>query len=269
MTAGQISLLLASVAMVAVTYLFGPLLPSEKTNPENTAAVEMPTAGSDFDFTAYREEALKIAQSGDDPIAAEARINHFIDSMEVVIRAAITQKEAAEKTNQASDWVAAGEKFYTIATTAPSVGRNFDQVLYVNTIYCYEKALELSPADDSTQINLAVAYMEAQGSAEQVMKGVTILRQITDKDPGNISANLILGKYGIVSGQFDKAVQRFEKVLAVDSLNADAYLYLAQAYEGLGEKDKAIEMLEKCRSVVNDPDFANNIGRYIEKLKNS
>lgn len=268
MTAGQISLLLGSAALVAVTYLFGPLLPSEKTNSQQTEAVETASADT-FDFIAYRTEALKTAAAAKDPILAEDRINHFIDSMEVVIRGAFTQKEEAAKLNTAGDWAAAGDNFYNIAITAPSVGSNFDQVLYVNTIACYEKALELSPEDDSTRINLAVAYMEAQGSAEQVMKGVTILRQITDKDPGNITANLILGKYGIVSGQFDKAVQRFEKVLAVDSLNADAYLYAAQAYESLGDKGKAIEMLEKCRSVVDDPDFATNIGKYIEKLKNS
>lgn len=270
MTAGQATLFVASVAAVAVAYTLGPLLPPEKRNPP-TSVSSSQQSSLEFDYSAYRQETFKLNTAGAENASPlpEAVVTRFVDSMEAVIRAAFGQKETAEKQNIDSVWHTAGEKFSAILTSAPRIGKNFDNTLRLNSIYCYEKALALNAEFTDAQISLATAYMESQGSSEEVMKGVTLLRQITDKDPGNIAANLILGKYGIVSGQFDKAAQRFEKVLSVDSLNADAYLYLAQAYQSLGEKEKAISALEKCRSLVNDPDFANDITAYIEKLKNS
>lgn len=270
MTAGQVTLFVASVAVVAVAYTFGPLLPPDKKNPE-TAGASAQGVSYEFDFEGYRQEAFKLnspSVAGDKTLP-ESVVHRFVDSMEALIRDAYAQKEIALQQNTDSVWNNAGKKFSAIVESSPRIGKNFDNTLRVNSIYCYEKALELDTENTDAQINLALAYMESQGSADEVMKGVTMLRQITDKDPGNIAANLILGKYGIVSGQFDKAAQRFEKVLSVDSLNADAYLYLAQAYQSLGEKEKAIHALEKCRSLINDPDFANDITAYIEKLKNS
>lgn len=269
MTAGQVTLFVASVAVVAVAYTWGPLLPPDKKNAQATdiAATEVSNA---FDYSAYRKEAFNLNTAGaENSPLPETVVIRFVDSMETVIRAAFEQKTIAEQQNTDSMWNAAGKKFSAILSRAPRIGKNFDNTLRVNSIYCYEKALALNAGFTDAQINLATTYMESQGSAEEVMKGVTLLKQITDKDPGNIAANLILGKYGIVSGQFDKAAQRFEQVISVDSLNADAYLYLAQAYQSLGEKEKAIHALEKCRSLINDQEFASDINAYIEKLKNS
>ncbi len=277
MTAGQVILVFASVVIVAVTYLFGPLLSPEKRNPEHAAATT--AAKSDFDFEAFKTEELKKLPAGESEKYAQLQkeleaasdkkiklneIAALLESNNQNILASFSRKEIAALENSDTVWSSAAKQLYVNAYTTDN--QPLTQYVLSQAIACYEKALELNPENTDVKINLAVACLEGQS---EPMKGVMLLREITDKDPDNITANLILGKYGIVSGQFDKAVQRLQKVLSVDSLNVDAYLYLAEAYEGMGDKAKAIEALEKCKTVVQDSGFSNEISGYIEKLKNS
>jgi len=99
------------------------------------------------------------------------------------------------------------------------------------------------------------------------MKGVTLLRDITSKDSTNIAANVILGKLAIQSGQFDKAIKRLELVLSLQAKNTEALYFLAEAYKGQGNKGKAIELFEKCKKMVNNPDFTKEIDQYINSFK--
>jgi len=276
MTASQAILVVISVALTVVTYLWAPLHSPEKKNAEQAVQT---TAGSDFDFEAYRMEELKKLsaeesakyqalqqelETASDKAAVLTQIASLLESNHLNQLAAFARKEAAAIANTEDTWLTSARELYDNAFTADNP--SLTEYMVKETITCYEKALELNPENTDAKISMAVAYLEGQ---TEPMKGVMLLREITDQDPDNITANLILGKYGIVSGQFDKAVQRLQKVLSVDSLNVDACLYLARAYEGMGDKAKAIETLERCKSLVNDSGFSNEISSYIERLRNS
>ena len=276
MTSGQVILLIASVTITAVTFLFDPLLPPDKKIEGHSVAA---TAASDFDFETYAAGELKKLPAGElekyekmlqdlsessDKAGMLGEIALLLEKNELNILAALRLKESAALVNADSVWNAAGANLYENAFTTDN--QPLSRYVISQAIDCYQKALELNPEYDDAKIRMAVAYLEGQ---TEPMKGVTLLREIIDKDPDNITANLILGKYGIVSGQFDKAAQRLEKVLSIDSLNVDAYLYLAEAYEGMGNKAKAIEALEKCRDIVQHSGFSKEISKYIEKLRNS
>ena len=99
------------------------------------------------------------------------------------------------------------------------------------------------------------------------MQGVSILLEIVRKDSANIDALLMLGRFGIISGQFDKAIARLEKILYLRPQNSEALLLLAEAYNGQGNKTKAIEMLERCKKTVNDPAAKKEIENYIQSIK--
>ncbi len=45
-------------------------------------------------------------------------------------------------------------------------------------------------------------------------------------------------------GDFDEAIAIFNKIISLDPMNVDAYIGLAQAYQGKGDIDKAIETLK-------------------------
>lgn len=132
-----------------------------------------------------------------------------------------------------------------------------------SAIEAFEQVLRLNPANDSARISLAECYF---GTGE-AMKGVVLLKDITSKDPENKAANLLLGQQGLVSGQYDKARQRFETVLKNDPKNLEAMLGLAEALKGLGEKEKAIALLESCKQLIKNPDFAKDIDEYIKTFK--
>jgi cytochrome c-type biogenesis protein CcmH/NrfG len=99
------------------------------------------------------------------------------------------------------------------------------------------------------------------------MQGVTILLDIVRKDSTNVDALLMLGRFGIVSGQYDKAISRLEKIIYLQPQNSEAWLLMAEAYNGKGDKSKAIEMLERCKRTVTNPDAKREIDKYIEGLK--
>jgi lipopolysaccharide biosynthesis regulator YciM len=132
-----------------------------------------------------------------------------------------------------------------------------------NAIMCFEHIIKLNPNNDTAKIGLAECYF-GTGVA---MKGVVVLKEITNKEPDNIPANLLLGQQGLISGQFEKAKLRFETVLKKEPKNLEAMLGLAEAYKELGEKDKAVKLLENFKLLVNNPAIAKDVDAYIKTFK--
>jgi len=131
-------------------------------------------------------------------------------------------------------------------------------------VSCLEQSLKINPNNEETKLALGTAYIEGTG---EPMKGVQLLLAITREKPDDIPANMVLGKMSIQSGQFEKAIGRFETVLKQEPENKEALYFLAQAYEGKGDKKKAIELLEKCKKAVNNPEFSKDIDQHINSLK--
>jgi len=131
-------------------------------------------------------------------------------------------------------------------------------------VSCLEQSLKIDPDNEESKLALATAYIEGSG---EPMRGVGILLAITKEKPDDIPANMLLGRMSIQSGQFDKAVARFEKILTLQPGNTEAMYSLAQAYEGTGDKKKAIELFEKCKKIVNRPDFSRDVDQEINSLK--
>jgi len=131
-------------------------------------------------------------------------------------------------------------------------------------VACLEQSLKINPNNEETKLAVATGYIEGTG---EPMRGVQILLAITREKPDDIPANLLLGRMSIQSGQFDKAVGRFEVILKQEPENKEALYLLAQAYDGKGDKKKAVELLEKCKKLVNDPEFSKEIDEKINSLK--
>jgi Predicted N-acetylglucosaminyl transferase len=95
-------------------------------------------------------------------------------------------------------------------------------------IECFTKVTDMNPDNLDAKIALATCYTDGTG---ETMKGVALLREVTAKDSTNISANIILGKLAIQSGQYDKAIKRLELVLSLRQDNTEAMYFLAEAYK--------------------------------------
>ena len=168
----------------------------------------------------------------------------------------------AESANTVKQYVNAGDYNAALLQSAPD--DKAKKFLGGNIINCYKKAVAMDTAKTENRIRLAGAYME-EGS--QPMQGVLMLLDIVKKDSTNVDAQLMLGRFGLISGQIDKAIARFEKVLYLQPQNSEALFLLAEAYNDQGNKQKAIDLLEKCKKTVKDPATKKDIESAIETIK--
>ena len=111
---------------------------------------------------------------------------------------------------------------------------------------------------------LASCFVE--GSTDP-MQGISMMREIERTDSNNVKLQLSFAFFSVKSGQLDKAITRFNKVLQVDSNYIEAYLHLADAYEQLDNKGKTIEMLQKYSAKTADVTAKVEINKYIDQLK--
>ena len=76
----------------------------------------------------------------------------------------------------------------------------------------FERSLKLNPENDSAKVGLGAAYLFG-GIGANPMEGILKIREVAEKDSTNVYAQMTLGQASVVSGQLDKAVERFTKVV--------------------------------------------------------
>lgn len=168
----------------------------------------------------------------------------------------------AEKTGVEKDWLSAAYRYFDAFKAAKD---SSESVFFVGkAIQSYTKVLELNPKNLNAKTDLGVLYTE--GTAEP-MKGIMMLREVINAEPEHENANLNLGFLSMKSGQFEKATERFKKVLEINPARIDMYVYLGEAYVRLGQNDKAIENFEVFKNLSNDQQMIKDVDAYIASLK--
>jgi predicted Zn-dependent protease len=176
--------------------------------------------------------------------------------------AAHFSEEKARETNKASDWFLAGNRYYY---SVQFVGDKTEEpVLIQSAARCFRKGLALEPDNTDASIMLASTYVE---SGTDPMKGIGMLREIEKKDSNNVKLQLSFAFFSLKSGQTEKAIARFKKVLKIDPGYLEAYLHLADAYEQQGNKEGTIEMLEQYGAKTDDAMARLEVNKYIKQLK--
>lgn len=277
--AAKIGLVLATVLLSIAIYFIGDFKGKVKEKAETPA--ETPTAKLDYQqyktaqlekldpanrqVLTQMEQALETAASNEEKISQLNQLIAECEKLKLELLATMYSKQIAEVKNDAVVWDKTGtyfmDLFYNLQETPDLQVFKLEEARY-----CFEKATKLDTANLDYKVRLGVTFMEDQ---QQTMQGVTILRGVVDADSNHISANLYLGRFGIISGQYDKAEVRLKRVLGLDSTNVEAHILMADVQVGLGNKDKAIEYLLKVKQIVADPAFAKSVDEYIEKIKNS
>tara|TARA_Y100000588_G_C13691879_1_gene684790 strand:- start:104 stop:409 length:306 start_codon:yes stop_codon:yes gene_type:complete len=84
------------------------------------------------------------------------------------------------------------------------------------------------------------------------MIAIRSILDVAEQNPENSYAQFALGELGLQSGQFDKAIARFENVLNLDSQNGEAHLLLARARLALGDSTAAIDGLKKALETLSN-----------------
>jgi tetratricopeptide (TPR) repeat protein len=137
-------------------------------------------------------------------------------------------------------------------------------------IELFEKALQLNPGNDDLKIGLGSCYIFGKGrngDPQQTMKGIQELLSVVKKDSANMKAQFVLGVGGFVSGQHDKAIERFTKVVKAQPGNLEATAFLADTYAAKGDKQNALVWYNISKRLANNPGYNKEVDERIKKLK--
>ncbi len=270
MSAKKIKVILLFGALVLFVLLF--IAPKTSPNgPENDAKAASGTSviAADANLQVYLSLAVKNLRLNE-----KQRFEKFVsakqfDSLSVLWNtlkrpdlAAHYAEELAKTTNKAENWFIAGNRYYY---AVPFIKDNTEEpVLYQCAMRCFQNGLKLDSKNIDSRIMLASCYVE---SGLNPMEGINQLKEIEKTDSNNVKLQLTFAFFSVKSGQIDKAINRFKKVVDLDPNYLEAYLHLADAYEQLGETKKTIDMLEIYSSKTTDVTARLEINKYIEQLK--
>jgi predicted Zn-dependent protease len=129
----------------------------------------------------------------------------------------------------------------------------------------FERSLKLNPNNDSSKVGLGEVYL--YGGIAMPMQGIGLIREVTEKNPNNVYAQMSLGRASLMSNQIEKAVEHFKKVVSLQSNNVEAIFRVAEITEQMGNKKEAIEWYTKLLPLINRSEIKQDIETRIAELK--
>ena len=131
----------------------------------------------------------------------------------------------------------------------------------------FEKALEINPDNDSSNVGLGGTIIYGGSKpGDNPMEGIQRVLKVAQKDSSNMFAQYMLGVGGQMSGQLDKAVLRFERVAKAQPNNLEVLFKLAETYETLGDKPNAVKWYKAINQQVSRPDMKKELQARIDML---
>lgn len=174
--------------------------------------------------------------------------------------AAFYAEQFSEQYPDVASWQKAGEMYYDAFTFAIDEGKQAR--MSEKARFYFQKVLEQQPNNLKVKNKLAMTYV----SSPTPMTGILMLREVLDKDPENEDALFNLGVLSMQTRQFNKAAERFEKLVAINSDNMQARFYLGVCYTEMKEKKKAREQFEWVKKITSDPEVINTVDEYLKEL---
>lgn len=129
----------------------------------------------------------------------------------------------------------------------------------------FERSLKLNPNDDSAKVGLGATIL--YGGLDTPMKGIGMIREVAEKNPSHVFAQLTLAEASLMSGQLDKAVERLTTVRRLQPDNLQAVLLLADTYERMNKKTEAANAYRQALPLVSVPEMKKEIEKRITQLK--
>lgn len=184
------------------------------------------------------------------------------DDVEQLTPSALYLEVVAEAKPSSINWLASGNKFLkAFESTQDSLAQ---PALLQKANTSFTKALAVDKENIDAKTGLGVTIVNGLGAP---MQGIAMLLEVVAKDPKNVKANMNLGLFSIKSGQFDKAIPRFNTVIAT-APTPEAYFYLATALENLNKNKEAVEAYLTSKKLAANPTLSSFIDKKVAELKN-
>lgn len=207
------------------------------------------------------EDAYKTASEDEKTKAAKVLAEKWED-VEQAVPSALYLEIIANKEHNLNNWLAAGGRLMkAFDNTQDSI---ISPVLLQKANTAYTNAVALDSANLEAKTGLGITIVNGMGAP---MSGIAMLLDVVKKDPKNLKASMSLGTFAIKSGQFDKAITRFNEIIALKP-SPDAYFYLGTAYENLGKNEEAVNAYLNSKKLAANPTLSNFIDKKVKELKN-
>jgi tetratricopeptide (TPR) repeat protein len=112
-------------------------------------------------------------------------------------------------------------------------------------IQAFENAISLNSSEINHKVNLAVCLAEFPPK-DNPMKGIMMLLSLNGERPDNISVLYQLARFGLQTGQYEKAIGRLNRILELEPEYIRAYCLLAKIYEDTNDLTQAAKYRERC-----------------------
>jgi tetratricopeptide (TPR) repeat protein len=129
----------------------------------------------------------------------------------------------------------------------------------------FQRSLKINPDSDSSKVGLGSVYL--YGGIDAPMQGISLINEVARRDSGNVYAQWTLGQASVQSGQLDKALERFKRVVRLQPGNLEAILMVADVADKMGKNTEAVEWYNKLLPSVTDPVLKKEIEARIAMLK--
>jgi len=197
-----------------------------------------------------------------DKVEAAKLLAQKWDDLEQSIPSALYLEIVAKESKTLPAWIKAGDMF--LKAFDNSRDSILQPALLQRANISYSNALSIDSANAEAKTGMGITIVNGMGAP---MQGIAMLLDVVRKDPKNIKANMSLGTFAIKSGQFDKAIIRFNDIIALKP-SPDAYFYLATAYENLNKNAEAIDAYIKSKELAANPTLSKFIDSKVLELKN-
>jgi tetratricopeptide (TPR) repeat protein len=268
-TRTRIILVISGIALAVVIFLL-PKTPK----PKNDIAGTLENVPA-FSFQEYLESAHKMLSFNDrERVDSLLDLNRttdltVYDSIAYIydlngqrgVAAFYFEEKALNDNTEESHLNAAYRYFDAFKAADDSLQRSY---FVEEAINAYRQVLELNPANLNAKTDLGICLTEG---TNQPMQGITLLREVVAENPDHEYAQMNLGFLSMKSGQFDKAVERFRKVLEINPSRLDMYVYLGESYVQLGQNEDAIQNFRIFANLSGDPELVEQVNKYIEELE--
>lgn len=275
-------IILISAVLLLVVFLFtrdikGLVKPKEDTTAAPAAGQmqaeaaeinldEVSTVGKNLVGSAVAKEISTLenefkTSNGSKKFSLAASLAKKWDAVDQPVPSALYLEMVAQQEKTLDSWLASGEKLMKAFDN--SRDSTLLQPLLQKANASYSAAVALDSTNLDAKTGLGITIVNGMGMP---MQGIAMLMDVVKKDPKNLKANMSLGVFAIKSGQFDKAIARFNDIIAIKP-TPDAYFYQATSYESLGKNKEAIDAYLQSKKLAGNLTLSKFIDRKVAELQ--
>ncbi|WP_109833206.1 tetratricopeptide repeat protein [Reichenbachiella versicolor] len=262
----RLGLIIVAIILIGILYSLPRVVVDNDSATEAVIQEENIESSHEFTMSALDEAAIaslqkKLSLSTDneknaifaDSLARIYLSYNELDSSALYIDSIIKYQESVE------NYLKAGELYYQIYGI--SLNQEKAKAWAMKAGKYFEKVLETSNNPD-TKAKLAMTKVMTTNP----MEGIMMLKGVLEEYPENKTALYNMGLMSVQSGQYEKAVGRFEKLMTIDPTNTQAAYYLAVSYYESGKKSEAKEMFTQLKNESKDPAVLSSAEQYLKIL---